>query len=132
MFTVDKTIARLNEIKKEVEDGGNFKMKAILYSDGHFPPKEVDHIDGDGLNNRRINLREVSRQENLKNKPIYSNNTSGTVGVKWYEPTQKWQVQIDVDGKRIHSGYFTNKYDAIIRREELEIEYEYHKNHGRK
>lgn len=30
---VDKTIARLNEIKKEVEDGGNFKMKAILYSD---------------------------------------------------------------------------------------------------
>ena len=30
---VEKTIERLNEIKKEVEDGGNFKMKAILYSD---------------------------------------------------------------------------------------------------
>ena len=75
---------------------------AILYTDGYFPLEQVDHIDGNGLNNKRINLREVSDGENKKNKPMYSNNTSGTVGVNWHKAAQKWQVSIRVNGKKIH------------------------------
>jgi hypothetical protein len=104
---------------------------AILYTDGHLPLEQVDHIDGNGLNNRRINLREVSNQENHKNKPMYSTNTSGYVGVYWHKQRQKWHVRINVDGERICGGFFINKKDAIARRKELEIKYDYHKNHGR-
>jgi hypothetical protein len=104
---------------------------AILYTDGHLPLEQVDHIDGNGLNNRRNNLREVSDGENKKNKPIYSTNTSGAVGVFWNKPAQKWQAQIQINGKHISGGYFTNKEDAIARRKQMEIEYNFHKNHGR-
>lgn len=104
---------------------------AILYTDGHFPPEAVDHIDGNGLNNRRINLRKASEQENHKNMPMYSNNKSGAVGVHWHKPAQKWQVSISVNGKRIHGGYFLDKNDAIQKRKQMEIEYGFHANHGR-
>jgi hypothetical protein len=105
---------------------------AILYTDGHLPPEQVDHIDGNGLNNRRNNLREVSDGENNKNMPIQSNNKSGTVGVYWNKAAQKWQVQIKANGKRIHGGLFINKEDAVKKRKAMEIKYNFHKNHGRK
>jgi hypothetical protein len=104
---------------------------AVLYTDGHFPPKDIDHIDGNGLNNRRDNLRKVSRQENNKNRPMQTNNTSGYVGVTWNKRDQKWQVQIYVNEKNIHGGLFTDKKDAIQKRKQLEKEYSFHKNHGR-
>lgn len=105
---------------------------AILYTDGHFPKKQVDHIDGNGLNNRRINLRKVLSQENCKNRPMRSDNTSGYTGVYWSKACEKWQVYIRANGKNIHGGYFTEKEDAIQKRKELEVEHGYHKNHGRK
>ena len=43
----------------------------------------VDHIDGDGLNNRRDNLRIVTHTQNMRNKKIGRNNTSGIVGVSF-------------------------------------------------
>lgn len=104
---------------------------AILYTEGHFPPEQVDHIDGNGRNNRRNNLREVSALENNKNMPMQTNNTSGCTGVSWDKATQKWQVQISINGKRIYGGLFTDKNDAIAKRKQMEIEHGYHINHGR-
>lgn len=104
---------------------------AILYADGYFPLEDIDHIDGDGLNNRRTNLREVSHQENHKNMPIRSDNTSGCVGVCWFKRDKKWRVQIYINGKNIYGGLFTNIEDAIAKRKKMEIEYNFHKNHGR-
>lgn len=105
---------------------------AFLYTEGHFPPEDVDHIDGNGLNNCWINLREVTALKNMKNMPMRSDNTSGVVGVHWHKLTKKWQAQINVNRKQIHGGLFTNIEDAIARREQLELEHGYHKNHGRK
>lgn len=105
---------------------------AILYTEGHWPAEQVDHIDGDGTNNRKDNLREVNDQENSKNRPMQSNNTSGTVGVCWSKAAKKWHVQMSENGKKIHGGFFINKEEAIAKRKELEIEQGYHKNHGRK
>ena len=105
---------------------------AILYTDGYFPPEDVDHIDGNGLNNRRNNLREVTAAENHKNRPMQSNNTSGAVGVCWHKKSQKWQAYIRVNGKAIYGGCFANKEDAIEKRKQMEIERNFHQNHGRK
>lgn len=56
----------------------------------------VDHIDGDGLNNRRENLRVVTHSENLHNRGPQSNNTSGFKGVTFCRSTGRWQAQISV------------------------------------
>jgi hypothetical protein len=104
---------------------------AILYTEGHFPAEQVDHIDGDGTNNKRNNLREVTALENRKNMPMYSNNTSGYVGVSWFKRDQKWKVKIKVNGRQIYGGLFINIEDAIAKRKELEVQYKFHLNHGR-
>lgn len=74
----------------------------------------VDHINGDGLDNRRLNLRICAQRENLRNRGINRNNTSGYKGVSWENHTNKWAAKIVVDGKTIHLGRFNDKQDAAI------------------
>lgn len=98
---------------------------------GEWPSDQVDHINGDKLDNRPENLRDVTSQENLRNQKMYCNNTSGHTGVRWYKGRRKWRATIHVSGKRTHLGYFTSKDDAIAARKAAEIEHGYHPNHGR-
>ena len=98
---------------------------------GEWPKNQLDHGDGNGLNNRIENLRDVSQAENLKNQRRQSNNTSGICGVYWKKQAQKWRVQIRVHGKNIHLGYFTNKSEALAARKAAEQKYNFHENHGR-
>ena len=117
------------------------KIKGVLYRAHrllwlwHFnawPEDQIDHIDGDPLNNHIDNLRVVTHQENLKNQKIYDNNKSGVTGVNFDEKSQKWHARIMADGKRKHLGYFDNFEDAVAARKAAEIFYGYHENHGRK
>jgi len=94
-------------------------------------PQEIDHINGDESDNRIENLREVTRQENSKNKKIASNSWSKIYGVRWVKQRQKWIVQMKINSKTIHFGCFDNLLDAACCRKAAEIEYGYHKNHGR-
>ena len=73
---------------------------------------EVDHINHNRLDNRKSNLRIVTRQENMYNKSEYKNNTSGVKGVKWNKDRQKWQVQINHNKKRIHLGLYSDLEEA--------------------
>jgi len=77
-------------------------------------PKEMktDHIDGDGLNNQRKNLRICTDSQNAKNRNKQSDNTSGFKGVSWHKKSKKWRVFIGVNGKQIHLGYFLGKIEA--------------------
>jgi hypothetical protein len=92
-------------------------------------PDIVDHIDGNRLNNNIRNLRNISTSENNKNLHIYSNNTSGVIGVSF--GNNKWIANIGYNGKKIYLGSFENIEDAIEIRKQAEIEYSYHRNHGR-
>ena len=104
---------------------------AWLYSFGHFPSKFTDHINGVRNDNRLVNLREVTPTENNRNSKITSLNTSGQMGVGWNNKIQKWRSRIHIGGKEIFLGSFKNKEDAIKVRKQAEIEYGFHKNHGR-
>lgn len=84
---------------------------------------EVDHIDGDGLNNQKENLRVCTHSENLKNRKIGKNNKSGLKGVSWYSRVEKWVAFIEVDGKQIGLGYFLTKENAYKAYCEACIEY---------
>jgi len=77
-----------------------------------WPDGDIDHIDGNGLNNRIENLRDVPSQENQKNMRMYRTNKSGVTGVYWNKATGKWQVMIGVNGKQKHLGYFTDFDEA--------------------
>jgi len=72
----------------------------------------VDHIDGDGLNNRRANLRLATRAENNRNRKIGSDNSSGLKGVSFHKHAKKWQAQIRIEGKQVHLGYFREPAEA--------------------
>lgn len=84
---------------------------------------EVDHINRNRLDNRKSNLRIITRTENTMNKSDYKNNTSGVKGVKWNKKLNKWQVQISYKGKRIHLGVFSDLEEAKKVRLEAEKKY---------
>ena len=86
-------------------------------------PDDVDHIDGDGLNNKWDNLRNVSHKRNGRNQRIHSTNTSGTAGVCYRAECNKWRARIMVDGKQLNLGTFADKGSAIEARKEAEVKH---------
>lgn len=84
---------------------------------------EVDHKDIDSLNNKRINLRIVTRQINSFNKNINKNNVSGVTGVCWHKSTKSWRAYIMLNRVHIHLGLFKDKQKAIEARSKAEDAY---------
>ncbi len=84
---------------------------------------DIDHINGNGLDNRRANLRGCTHSENLANRPATRINTSGCSGVSWHRRRGKWQAKLTKRGKQIYLGLFTNLADAIRAREAAKVEY---------
>lgn len=75
---------------------------------------DVDHRDGDGLNNRRSNLRAATHAENQRNQRLAKNNTSGFKGVTWHKARAKWQAQIVLNGRNHFLGYFRCQTAAAV------------------
>lgn len=79
---------------------------------------EIDHINGNGLDNRRANLRICTHQENLWNRKSLRNNTSGYHGVHCSNDGQRrkrWTATIRIgNGKRIILGRFFTKEEAAL------------------
>lgn len=70
---------------------------------------EIDHINGNGLDNRRKNLRFCTHSENMLNM-----NRGKHKGVFWIPKLKKWRARIQIDGKKIHLGVFNRIQDAIL------------------
>jgi len=100
-----------------------------LYVYGYFP-KEMDHINHDRTDNRIINLREVTRLQNTRNKRLLKTNTSGVTGVYRIKDKDRYRVSIGVNGKSIHISCHEDIGGAIAARKAAEIEYGFHPNHG--
>lgn len=83
---------------------------------------EIDHRNGNGLDNRRANLRICTRQENQHNRKLNKNNASGHKGVYWNVQCKKWHPQIQIDGKRMHLGLYDNINEAVAVRKAKEVE----------
>ena len=90
---------------------------------------ETDHIDGDGLNNCRSNLRAVTHAENSRHRLLNCNNKTGFYGVSWHGARGKYQATIRIDGKQRHLGLFSDPVEAAAARDKAAREH--YKDFGR-
>lgn len=79
---------------------------------------ETDHIDSDGLNNRRNNLRIVTKSQNMHNRRATHNSLSGVKGVYWRKRDRCWEVVITLNRVRHYQGEFKSLEAAIAKAEE--------------
>lgn len=96
-------------------------------------PDEIDHVDGDGLNNKIENLRKCSRLENNKNHRLQRNNSSGVNGVSYRKDTGKWRAFSYVSipkRKQIVIGSFDNLFDAVCARKSFDLRNGFSGRHG--
>ncbi len=77
-----------------------------------FPPFALDHRNGNGLDNRRRNLRPASTRENAMNKKCPRNNAAGIKGVSFIAWRKRWRAMIHVHPRNIFLGYFHHAEDA--------------------
>lgn len=73
---------------------------------------DVDHINGNPLDNRRINLRLATHSNNQKNMAKHKDNKSGYKGVSWHKRANKWQVHLMNNGHKVYLGLFVNIVEA--------------------
>lgn len=90
-------------------------------------PEHIDHINGIRCDNRKLNMRALSHGENMKNKAIYTNNSTTVMGVTKAHNRDGYIVRIGSQ----YIGYFTDFKEAVDARFKAEKEENYHANHGR-
>jgi len=102
----------------------------FLYNHGYLP-EQVDHIDGNKLNNCIENLRAANNSVNMINRGFMKNNTSGSKGVFWCKNHQKWRVAVRINKKLKSFNRFVDKeladLVAVMAREKYHKEFA---NHG--
>ncbi len=89
---------------------------------GRDPVQQLDHKNGNGLDNQLANLRPATSAENNRNRGRQANNTSGFKGVSWSKQKRKWRSRIWVNGRGIHLGYFDDPFQASLARDHAAIE----------
>lgn len=76
------------------------------------PGVQVDHIDGDGLNNSRSNLRGATASQNMANRGATKHNKSGYKGVTAWR--NRWRAKVKAAGQIFYLGLFDTKEDAAL------------------
>jgi hypothetical protein len=112
--------------------GGRRKVRLhrlLLLGVDDDPNRVVDHINGDTLDNRRCNLRVLSKGANVAHRAnLNTNNTSGTRGVYWCKTNKKWIARIQHNEDDWWKKSFDDKDEAI--REITEQRAQYNVIHG--
>lgn len=112
--------------------GKRYSCHRIIWVMLHgYEPNEIDHINGDRTDNRAVNLREVSRRENMKNCAVRSNSGTGVTGVSYVKRDRKYIAYIGAGNKTKVIGRYLCLTAAAVARKAAEIEHGYHPNHGR-
>ena len=76
------------------------------------PSRETDHINHDGLDNRRSNLRPCTRGENRQNSRKQASCSSRYIGVSWNKAKGNWRAYIMFSGRQHHRGHFDDERAA--------------------
>lgn len=77
-----------------------------------LPGQEVDHIDGNGTNNQKANLRVCSHAENCRNQKLVRDSRTGIKGVDFHKRLRKYRARITHDYKVMHLGFFDTAEQA--------------------
>ena len=112
-------------IRTNVYDCGNNRHRQVsMHRLGMgFPNnKIVDHINHVTYDNRKNNLRIVTHSQNIMNRRLAKNNTSGVVGVYFDNNSKKWSAQIKINGENKYLGEFQNFDSAVNARKDAEKE----------
>lgn len=124
---VDDVDVALTRVRWQLDAGG-YVQRVVVLPDGHRTSLklhrvvmglesgdglEVDHRDGNKLDNRRSNLRVATRSQNSQNR--HARRTVGSSsfrGVTWNCARQKWQAQVGLDGRCIYLGLHASETAA--------------------
>lgn len=101
----------------------NGKQRAVQMHNAIMNEKSIDHIDHDGLNNQKSNLRVCTRSENMMNMGKHEKASSIYKGVCFFNRDKKWLAQIKINGKRIRLGTFASEIEAAKAYNEKAIEF---------
>ena len=77
----------------------------------------IDHRNGNGLDNRRSNLRPATHQQNMFNRRMRKDNTSGLIGVQWDARRNRWRARVKVNGTTLNFGRFKDPIEAALARD---------------
>lgn len=112
---VGRTVYAQRSVRRP--DGGWTTQRLHQFLTGYAV---TDHRNGDGLDNRRANLREATQRQNVCNQRRQVG-ASGFKGATWFERLSSWKAQITSQGRNYHLGYFSTAdeaaraYDAAAR-----------------
>jgi len=100
--------------------GESYAVHRIIWklAHGFDPPGFVDHVNGNPLDNRLLNLRLATPQENAQNKKPYPG--VEIPGVHQIKKTGRWRAKIQEDGRQRHIGVYETKEDAAAARKQAE------------
>lgn len=93
-------------------DGNLIRLHRFILNNPYG--KTIDHIDGNGMNNKRSNLRVCTQGQNLMNQKPQPNKSSKYKGVRWHKASNAWSAQIKVNRKSTHLGTFDSESEAAI------------------
>ena len=105
-----RVYAGCNIPKNENGKRGHISMHRLIM--GRPIQMEIDHCDGDGINNRKSNLRVASKSQNQANRKTSKLNISGFKGVSPYKRNGTWHARISKGGKRFCLGYYKTPEEA--------------------
>lgn len=114
-------------------NGENHKAHRLawVFITGNWPSELIDHVDGDGLNNKSSNLREATEWQNATNQSRRKDNKSGVTGVGWQKKMCTWYANGRINNHLQHLGFYTDIFEAICARKSWEVKNGFHINHGR-
>ena len=100
--------------------------RIIMLKENHYDLSiKIDHIHGreSRNDNRKLNLRQATSQENNRNKTYISSATSGFIGVSFRKDRNKWRAYIAINRQQINLGVYEDYTDAVRARLNAEIKY---------